>query len=87
MGIALCCPLLRKRGLNWYEETFGLDAVPDQVDPLRQVAVDAPACDAGGGYRRGELCVECEIAHRLSPRIGDHTADRTQMPQQRVRRG
>ena len=52
-----------------------------------QVAVDAPACDAGGRHRRDKLLLEREIAHRLGPCIGHDHADRAQMAQQGVRVG
>ena len=58
--------------------------MPDQLDPLRQVAVDTPAGDTGGGNWGDELGVERKIAHRLGPCIGDHNADRAQVAQEGV---
>jgi hypothetical protein len=52
--------LLWKGSLNWDREVFGLDALLDQVDPLHQVAINAPARDAGSRDRGDELGVERE---------------------------
>src|SRR5215213_9522009 len=65
-------------------EAFGSDALPDQVDPLHQVAVDAPACDAGSRNWCNKLSVKREIADCLGPGIGNHDADRAEMTQQGV---
>ena len=53
--------------------------MPDQIDPPDQVAVEAPAHDAGGGDRGDELCVECEVAYGFGPGVGHDDADRAQM--------
>lgn len=75
----LSCALLWKSRLTWDDKAPGLNALPDQVDPFGQVAVDAPAAHAGGRDGHDQLRIEREIAYRCSPSIGYDDADCAQV--------
>ena len=73
--------------LIWNGEAPGLDALPEQVAPLHEVAIDAPAAHASGGDGRDEMGVERKVTHGCGPGIGHDDANRAQMAEQRVRVG